>query len=250
MAQMHFGTTAKPCIMAQQTIIYFEAKTMSEHKAVVQNHRFSKLVKPTHAKCGDLAAYDTKLFENDEFVVVPTLGSIIPYWILVVPTSPAINMQIVSEKSGRSPLLQLEKLADKLDIATSDMIWFEHGASSLNSQTGCGVDYAHLHVLLAPSFKFSDFTVATFTAHHSKWDLTNSDVVYETIAPKMDYYVFGSGSVAFVERTGRSLGSQFFRKVIANLSGQDSAWDYKLHAFDENVSTTIDLFKAERKVAA
>jgi ATP adenylyltransferase len=223
---------------------------MPENRSVLQNHRFSNIVRSANQRCNDPINYDTILLKTSDFVVVPTRGSIVPNWVLVIPINSAINMQAAFQESGCPPLLMLQRIADNLGVSASEMIWFEHGASVLNSQTGCGVDYAHLHVLLVPSFNFSDFKSETFDAHQHEWSETKSHEVYETIAPNTDYYIFGCGDVAFVERTGRSLGSQFFRKIVANLTGKNSAWNYKTHEFDENVSKTIALFHADRKVAA
>ena len=41
-----------------------------------------------------------------------------------------------------------------LGLGADEIVWFEHGPCSTGTSIGCGLDHAHIHVLIRPSFSF------------------------------------------------------------------------------------------------
>lgn len=187
---------------------------------------------------GTSAPWDRVLVETDDFIVAPTLGSIVPGWMLVVPKRPAINFLEVADSGEQRPHEYLLQAAKVLELSNG-WIWFEHGPAVEGSLVGCGVDYAHLHIIAAPPFGFAEFTAEISAA--GDWEPCAVEDAYSGLPNETPYYVAGSGAEA-LRMVGRELGSQFFRKAVASLTGDQNRWDYRAHDFQENVLITLDRF--------
>jgi diadenosine tetraphosphate (Ap4A) HIT family hydrolase len=91
--------------------------------------------------------YDTVLFETQNFTVVPSLGSLIEGWVLITPKEECLNFSLLDQ----SKFHELEDLINEIKVFQNSIygssILFEHGPSKICSKTGCGVDYAHLHMV-------------------------------------------------------------------------------------------------------
>ncbi|MFT3670618.1 hypothetical protein [Aestuariivirga sp.] len=212
------------------------------------NHRFTQILDLTPS-CKPL--YNRALAELEDMVVVPTLGSIVPNWLLFVPTWPSLNYRNWNTNTGRDPLLSMELFCEQFGHDFEKAIWFEHGAASSGSPIGCGVDYAHLHLLIDSQIDFSEFANAAHSLSGVEWrPLANQPSPYDDLPFEEDYYVFGQGRSAFVGNNNRSLGSQFFRRVVARLVKRDAEWDYKSYPFSANIAATCNNFGKAIKDAA
>jgi ATP adenylyltransferase len=206
--------------------------------------RFSALLSETRKST---EPWDAVLYDSREFLVAPTKGSIVPYWVLLVPKASVLNFARLSRHDLCKPFEMVATVASRFN--SSSFIWFEHGASTLGSATGCGVDHAHIHILLQPRFSFSDFHSEAAGSSDDAWTQASSREAYEQIVPHEDYYVCGDHKSAFVAR-GKSLGRQFFRKVIAKLEHVPTEWDYEQYHHLPNVLKTIGALEARKLNAA
>lgn len=198
--------------------------------------RFRNLLHPSNAS----SPWDTVLAETDDFVLAPTLGSIVPGWVLVIPKRSAISFVEVARTGVMTPYAYLHQAARLLGLS-DDWIWFEHGPAFAGTTVGCGVDYAHLHILASPPFNFSEF--CTHIEAAGGWTRCAAKDAYADLPSETPYYVAGCGNDA-ARLVGRELGSQFFRKAVASLSGDADRWDYRAHPFSEHVVATVDRFGA------
>lgn len=182
--------------------------------------------------------YDTVLLVTADMVVTPTLGSIIPDWVLAIPKIHAVNVSAWATLNNLAPLQQIELIARSMGRPMKDIIWFEHGPTSTGAVTGCGVDHAHIHLLLQPPFSFDQFCMVARSEIALQW-IEGAGDAYKALDPKTSYLVAGSGDRYLVARSVELAGSQFFRKAIARLIGHSDKWDYKSHPYLENVALTI-----------
>jgi ATP adenylyltransferase len=182
--------------------------------------------------------YDTVLLDTPNMVVTPTLGSIIPDWVLAIPKVHAVNVLAWATLKNLAPLQQVELISRSMGRALKDIIWFEHGPAATGAVTGCGVDHAHIHMLLRPPFSFDQFCKAARSEVALQWIEGTGDA-YKALDPKTSYLVAGSCDRYLAARSVELAGSQFFRKVIACLIGRSDKWDYKSHPCLENVALTI-----------
>lgn len=184
--------------------------------------------------------WNTVLSETSNYLVVPTLGSIVPYWHLVIPRVASINMH--EHLAARGDFDIREVLAPVLESrAVEQVIWFEHGPRFAGSVVGCGTDYAHLHVILDPPFEFSNFQ-AKAEEFTSPWQAVETSKAYRAISPDAEYYAFGNYQKAFVSQIGVRRASQMFRKIIAELVGKREQWDYRDFPHESCVRSTLQLW--------
>jgi ATP adenylyltransferase len=182
--------------------------------------------------------YDTVLRDTRTMVVTPTLGSIIPNWILAIPKRRAVNAALWAQDERKAPLVAIRDIVGSLGRDPRDVIWFEHGAKEPRSIVGCGVDYAHIHVLLTPPFSFERLCEEAQTEAGLEWSFGHGDA-YAAIDSGRSYFVVGHNDQFMLAQSVEAAGSQFFRKAIARIVDRDATWDYRSHPHLENVAETI-----------
>ena len=168
--------------------------------------------------------YDTVLWDLGEIVVSPTLGSIVP-WVLAIPRDAAVNMAMWSQ-DATEPIRRIAEISRLAGRPADEVLWFEHGAAANGAITGCGVDHAHVHLLLRPPFSFEEFKAASRAAASLNWQ-EGTGSPYTRVSTQGSYLVAGKGNQYLVAQNVESAGSQFFRRVVASLIGSPNTWDYK-----------------------
>lgn len=210
----------------------------------VTNSRFAALF----GQLPERDIWDNVLLRLGQFAVAPTRGSIIPFWLLVVPEMEAINFAQLVHLGEPKPSSLLSRVSTDLSKVPTDLIWFEHGADVPGSVVGCGVDHAHLHLLLSPGFSLEEFAAAAFEASGREWTRQNAHSAYDTLDPHSSYYIFGNLETAFVV-CHANFGSQFFRRLVAQIAGRPEEWDYKLYGGEDKVRETLAAFSPQAAAA-
>ena len=162
----------------------------------MKGSRFESLLLGS-GKAESAAPWDTILYSDGDFVIAPTLGSLVPLWLLFIPTRPFLNFTQVSMDYGRSPLSILTQTLSQQFDYHRNFVWFEHGATNAGSATGCGVDHAHIHLILDPEFTFSSFRFAVMSMANYSWRATEPKACYENHGCQQEYLVFGDKETAF-----------------------------------------------------
>lgn len=192
--------------------------------------------------------HNTILLETTDFIVTPTPGSIVPHWMIVWPKRYFPNflaLQRQTEKNTKGIALDIKKqIAPDID----NFIWFEHGGYSPNSIVGCGINFAHFHIIIDPSFEFGDFRHRVEETKQMNWKVCDDRKLQAGLAVHSDYHIFGNNELTVFRSDTTSLGSQFFRKVIAYLMGRSRMWNYKDHGFPKNTKKTINRFATVDKL--
>ena len=183
--------------------------------------------------------YDEILCETDGCVIVPTLGSIVPNWLLVIPRRPVLNFVRWQAETDVSPSAVIERVLTGIGADPARAIWFEHGPAVAGSTIGCGTDHAHLHLLVAPAFTFQEFRDAAESLANLIWRSEQLNFVYESLGPHASYLVAGSHDKSVFATDVETIGSQFFRRVVAKLAGRPTEWNYRSHPFLENIEATV-----------
>jgi ATP adenylyltransferase len=185
---------------------------------------------------------DEILLEVDGCVVIPTLGSIVPNWLLIVPRSPVLNFAQWSLETGGSPLNLVEKVVAKSRSANR-IVWFEHGPAQSGSVLGCGVDQAHLHVIYDAPFSAIELQAKAIENSDLEWSFGPSMSAYSNLQEQKSYLVAGSLETAASAQNVEQVGSQFFRRLIAFLSNQEAAWNYRTHPHLANIRETVRCYR-------
>ena len=201
--------------------------------------RFSKVF--SGDSCS-LPSYDRALQKYDGCAVVPTLGSILPNWLLIVPEAPALNFRDWEAVSNVSAISLVSKFLASRSIGAERAIWFEHGPSRAGTDVGCGLDHAHLHVLIDAPFTFGEFRAAAEEKSGQLFRPVPSASVFSAVPPDVSYLLMGSGNSASLAVGIEKVGSQFLRRVVADLVGQSDGWNYRSHPWLGNVQKTVQAF--------
>lgn len=208
--------------------------------------RFAELLRQPAT---EQASHNQPLLEGPDWVIAPTLGAIVPNWLIAVPRKPAISLRDWKILYDICPRNILEDLNAHLTTTFSDLVWFEHGPTTFSSTVGCGTDYAHMHIILRPRFSFVDFADQSVFSSNLTWKRTTLENAYENLPNAGSYLIAGSGNACIFASHVESVGSQFFRRVVSVLSGQSSSWNYKQYPHMNNVAKTIENFRKFERLA-
>lgn len=180
---------------------------------------------------------DTVLLESRNFVVTPTVGSIVPGWLLIITKMPHLSMSVLSE----CQLAELDEVRSQTEAVLSEAFGspaatFEHGPLLKGQKIGCGVDHAHLHVvalsssLIGASEKLGYQNLAWQSVGSFRECLVANDSPYLAIED-IDGQCYRTDAT--------NAPSQYFRRAIADMAGVPNEYDWRRFPFAENVSLTI-----------
>jgi len=218
-----------------------ELETILTVKTVTGKRRFEMLLQ---GEIPDAAAnHDRPLLARTDWLVAPTLGAIVPNWLLLIPRDPVLNFRVWSELRAQSPEILLRDVRQHLGLREDEIIWFEHGPRIAGTATGCGLDHAHIHILLRPRFSFEAFTEKAQSLSKFGWTTGASEEAYRRIAVDRSYLIAGSGDTVIVAQDVEATGSQFFRRVVGALADAGDAWDYRRYPHADRIAETIRTFR-------
>jgi ATP adenylyltransferase len=187
---------------------------------------------------------DQILAETEHFAALPSVGAIVPGWVLVVSKHHVLNMGLV-------PLhLQTElgefarAVKGLVESRFGPAVAFEHGPSADNQQAGCGVDHAHLHVV-PTDCDLIRRTPGLFDGE-IKWAKAAALVATVEPARRGTNYLFveDQSGTRWIGTHPR-LPSQLFRRVIAEWVGKGQRYDWKQFPEPENVRRTLAAFESQ-----
>lgn len=189
--------------------------------------------------------FNKVLHESENFYAVPSLGSIIPGWVLIIPKTYFLNFANVP----RHHFYELESFVEEIRAVLafefgSQSVLFEHGPHQSASRVGCGVDYAHLHMVPFQG-DLNLITGANELGYTFNWIQLGR---LESIK-KFDN---GTEGYLFLEtKDGKRYGcssaqipSQLFRRVISAFAGVPEKFEWREHPFHENIQKTINTFSS------
>jgi diadenosine tetraphosphate (Ap4A) HIT family hydrolase len=198
--------------------------------------RFCKLSQEHSLKIVDTRpCYDRVLNETENFLVVPTLGSIVPGYVMIISRMHIYSMAQTSDKEMEELLNLIEHtrlmFTAKFILPT---IAFEHGsANGCFDMAANSVDHAHIHILPVDlsmeSEIIKDAKAVQIPAFHETRTYRNNP-----------YLLFiNDHSICYISH-GTVLPRQYMRRLIAKETGHPDEWDWKQYAFENNVKETID----------
>ena len=173
---------------------------------------------------GTKDAFDSLWLSEDHYRAIVSVGAFVPGWTLVCPTEHVVNL---SGHYKREDFWAFTSTAAHvLEASYGRCAYFEHGASSSESLTGCGVGHAHGHLV---PLNFS-LEAEVLGLNELNW-LQCSASEIRSIA-KGNEYLFVATAFAGAKTRGslcllEAPISQFFLRVIARQLGIADMYDYK-----------------------
>ncbi|TQK44047.1 HIT domain-containing protein [Streptomyces sp. SLBN-118] len=156
------------------------------------------------------------LARADGFVVVADVAPLTRGHVLIVPDEHALSMADLSPAA----LAGLEMLRRHVTSViregfASEVVAFEHGLCDPNLSSACGIDHAHLHVVpldqpVAPRFRES------FACR----DIGSLSELPQVNEARQEYLLLIDQEGAHHFAAAQVPTSQFFRKMIAEISGE------------------------------
>jgi diadenosine tetraphosphate (Ap4A) HIT family hydrolase len=174
-----------------------------------------------------------KIFEQDDFRVLPSLGQIMPGYLLVVPTRHFRAFADLTHEQLKAAEALKTSLTGKLRSIYGDCLLFEHGVRTSGSG-GCGISHAHLHLVPFPDEKDPveelirafPFEEVSNLVELGRVQPGRSYLYYESVHSKK--YVFYPPFIP----------SQYVRRLLAEALGV-GAWDWRQCGREERLLKTL-----------
>ena len=184
--------------------------------------------------------------EDANYFSLASIGALIQGWVLIIPKKHRISMKdlyITKEFIDfTNNMLHTMRL-----VYSEPFIAFEHGPNRCGSNTSCGTNHAHLHLLPYNGSLYNDMIQSGL-----KWEKCYPNQVASRVAS--NEYLFYSEIPAHAV-WGEYEGylhileqpiSQYFRRLIANQINRTKEYDYKKYA---HLNTAINTMLVLSRVA-
>jgi diadenosine tetraphosphate (Ap4A) HIT family hydrolase len=184
------------------------------------------------------AFWNRPLIESPSFFVVPSLGSLLEGWLLIVPRCHFLSAAAMPADLVRELEQLKRRVHQALHSAYGTVCFFEHGPAAQKSATGCGVDHAHVHALPVPEavLKLTEAYLppgATFSGGTLKG-------CREAIDSGYDYLYFEGPTVGRQIAVSSGFSSQTFRRAVAQHLGRPGDYDWRANQNLDLVRATIE----------
>lgn len=182
---------------------------------------------------------NTIIEETEYFYILPTLGSLVDGYILIVTKRHINSMSELNENE----LNEYKNIIDKYQnlfkkIYNKTPIVFEHGTPNQNSEMKANsVTHAHTHIV---NINFSNEKEIL-----EKYNFKEIDD-FKEINKNMNYIKYISNNKIYITYNFPSV-SQLMRILIAEELNYKDKFDWKKERFDENIISTIERIKGELK---
>ena len=214
------------------------------HLKHTRGQRGRTLTKPTSDHDVLAASTDCRFCHSDEALVdgddqvfvLPSLGSFVEGWLLVVPQRHVIALVELTDGERRRFLHFLRTYEAIVEATYGPHVTFEHGPAAPGRLAGCGVDHAHMHIVptrvdlrqgakqFGPNLKF-DLAA-------DLWDAA------EPHGRGLDYLYLRDQQGRSWISADVAVPSQLFRRVLAQAMNV-SEWDWKANGRMATVRRTL-----------
>lgn len=177
-----------------------------------------------------------KMAESEKYFAISSVGALVEGWTLVVPKQHCCSMkELYSEEEF---VAFANQLVCVLTACYGPVIAFEHGPNREGSDTSCGTDHAHIHIVPYHSL------VAKLDNMEMEWQACNASQVSELVGGN-EYLFYCEPHGKWEDPDGRvhilqESISQFFRRVIADELGMHDRFNYKTNPNTELTLRTIE----------
>lgn len=185
--------------------------------------------------------WDRPLYSSPSFVAVPSLGALVPGWLLIVPRRAVLNLRDLTPDEWKEFDDFVLQVSEKLKAFNNPIYQFEHGSIERGSLMGCGADQAHLHLV---PLDFDLLRVAKLAGGSDmEWErVTAPKSIGESLPSAGEYIAIRDPRTSdCLVGASRKPQSQWVRRVIAKQIGDETAWDYKTNPQHRILSETLSV---------
>lgn len=191
-----------------------------------------------HIQASESRPWDCVLLESRSFVAIPTVGALVEGWLLIVPRQRCICFGALEHRLMPELREFKARVAATIERSYGTVAAFEHGPASMSQAVGCGVDYAHLHVLPAPC----DLVEAASEAFEERlsWrEVASLEATRELFCQGLPYLYVEQPIGRARITTHPRFSSQLIRKGVAQRLGVPRQYNWREYPMLENVRRTI-----------
>lgn len=170
---------------------------------------------------------DTPIIQNDNYMLLPSVGAMINGWTLVIPKEHGYSMRSYYNKKEFELFFNQSVNLIKNKYPNKRIFIFEHGANTFGSLTSCGTNHSHLHIIPSDFYILDDIKCIMefekIKLSQLESYVGNSEYLLYCEIDNFDLY---NDLECYVHILTKPT-SQFFRKVIANKLGIPEKYNYK-----------------------
>jgi hypothetical protein len=93
-------------------------------------------------------SWDEVLMTEGTVRVVPSKGSIVWPWLLLIPDSHVPSSALLSFSEKESIARLVEDIRQKALLDGKHLMIFENGSPTFGARVSCGIDHTHIHMVL------------------------------------------------------------------------------------------------------
>lgn len=186
---------------------------------------------------------DTPIIENEDYYLLSSIGAMVEGWSLVIPKKHEYSMKTHYLNPRFYDFMNNCIDIIKKAYKTDKVIVFEHGANRFGSETACGTNHCHIHIVPISDSLLKDITAKlpfqkTMFTNVNKLVEESEYLLYADISDRFDL------CDCYVHVLKEPI-SQFFRHIIANRLGCPKKYNYKEHSSIDISTATFRALKEE-----
>jgi diadenosine tetraphosphate (Ap4A) HIT family hydrolase len=173
------------------------------------------------------------LFDNNRFVVLPSVSPVVENHVLVLPKRHINTMKQLTDDEKDDLFVLVKNITQ---VFSGSYFLFEHGAFPANGNT-CGVDHAHIHILPVEE-KVSEAVIGLIKKSYYAKPYANL-LLSLNDEKDMPYLLCGKDTHDMYSCNNANFPSQFMRKILCGILGKKE-WNWRdftnRHYFTRTVS--------------
>lgn len=178
------------------------------------------------------------LAETEHLVAVPSVGPLVPGWLLVVPKNHILSFGSAMPDTIATLAAETESIAERWQRLFGPLVWFEHGPARTRSSVGCGIDHAHLHLVPVAGEELLDGARTMFPSLDFR-GVTGIAAAAAPVAHDQSYLYMRAEDGSSWLATSHEIPSQAFRRVIAHQQGRPLQYDWKAFPQHDALGATL-----------
>ena len=168
---------------------------------------------------------NTKIAESNKYFAISSVGALVEGWTLVIPKKHSCSMKNVY--ADKDFVEFTNEMVQILQKQYGHIIAFEHGPNREGSETSCGTDHAHIHLVPYHSL------LKSLAKTNLEWQDCATTEISNQVG-NSEYLFYCEPSDGWQNPLGKlhilqTPISQFFRKMIAIDQGNEEKYNYKIN---------------------
>ena len=191
------------------------------------------------------SVFDNVLWENNDFIIVPTRGCIVEGYLLIIPKHHYYGMASLPQDKIADLTKIKNQVRQYLTNHFTAPIFFEHGPiCRTTNRAGSCLDHAHLHCVPVQH----DFLKLLRNSHQLKALDNFEELAMESTMNRSYMYYENQGGLKFVF-SDINVPSQYMRRLIAKTIGIPNKWDWAVFPFEKHAQSTIKTLESNFSIA-